>query len=101
MEARLDKLEKKLDTLIDSVQSAFEKIDQNFKSFNNRFDTINHKLNTLNEKVDLIQGNSTSTIEVLETGFNDIKAEIDKLSIFTRYEHESLFMTGLKKDETN
>ena len=68
MEDKLS-VEEKLDTFIDAVQSAFEKIDKNFESFNKRFDTINLKLNAINEKVDLLQGNSSSTIEILETGF--------------------------------
>ena len=80
--------DEKLDTFIEAVQSAFEKIDKNFESFNKRFDTINLKLNTLVEKVDLLQGNSSSTIEILETGFNDIKTEINKISVVTRYDHD-------------
>ena len=104
MEERLNRLEIKLDTLINSVQSAFEKIDQNFESFDKRFDHINLKLlklNVLIEKVDSLQGNSSSTIEILETGFNDIKSEIDKLSIFTRYDHETSFIKNLNSDQTN
>jgi len=88
MEDRLIKLEEKLSTFINAVQSAFEKIDKNFESFNKRFDVINVKLNTLHEKIDLLQGNSSSTIETLETGFNDIKTEIEKISIVTRYEND-------------
>lgn len=87
MEERLNRLEYKLDTFIDAVQSAFEKIDKNLESFNKRFDAINIKLNAINEKVDLLQGNSSSTIEILETGFNDIKTEINKISVVTRYDH--------------
>ncbi|NQX40352.1 hypothetical protein SAMN05421820_105231 [Pedobacter steynii] len=88
MEERLKTLEDKLDTFIDAVQSAFEKIDKNFESFNKRFDAIHIKLNVINEKVDLLQGNSSSTIEILETGFNDIKTEINKISVVTRYDHD-------------
>ncbi|TDO23756.1 hypothetical protein [Pedobacter duraquae] len=88
MEERLTRLEEKLDTFIDAVQSAFQKIDKNFESFNKRFDVINAKLNSLNEKVDILQGNSSSTIEILETGFNDIKTEIQKISVVTRYEND-------------
>jgi len=39
----------------------------------------------LNEKVDTLQGNSSSTIEILETGFNNIQTEIKKISVVTRY----------------
>lgn len=78
MEERIKMLEDKLDTFIDAVQSAFEKIDKNFESFNKRFDTINTRLSAINEKIDLLQGDSSSTIEILETGFNDIKTEIIK-----------------------
>lgn len=86
MEDRLKIVEEKLDGFIGAVQSAFEKIDKNFESFNKRFDTINTKLNRINEKVDLLQGNSSHTIETLETGFNDIKTEIQKIAVVTRYE---------------
>ena len=88
MEERLIKLEEKLDTFINAVQSAFEKIDKNFESFNKRFDVINTKLNILTEKVDTLQGKSSHTIETLETGFNDIKTEINKIAVVTRYDND-------------
>lgn len=93
MDENVAKLEEKLDTFINAVQSAFEKIDKNFESFNKRFDSINSKLNTLNEKVDFLQGDSSSTIEILETGFNDIKTEIKKISVVTRYENDYPYLT--------
>lgn len=88
MEDRLKIIEEKLDAFTEAVQSAFEKIDKNFESFNKRFDAINFKLNTLTEKVDLLQGNSSHTIETLETGFNDIKTEINKIAVVTRYDND-------------
>lgn len=94
MEERLTRLEEKLDTFINAVQSAFEKIDKNFESFNKRFEVINSKLTTLNEKVDLLQGKSSHTIETLETGFNDIKTEIQKISVVTRYEIDYPYLTN-------
>lgn len=92
MEDRLRLVEDKIDAFTQAVQSAFEKIDKNFESFNKRFDSINSKLNILTEKVDLLQGNSSHTIETLETGFNDIKGEIKKIAVVTRYESD---YTGL------
>ena len=86
MEDRLKRVEEKLDTFVEAVQSAFGKIDKNFESFNKRFDTINTKLNILCGKVDVLQGDSSHTIETLETGFNDIKTEIEKIAVVTRYE---------------
>ncbi|TDQ11703.1 hypothetical protein [Pedobacter metabolipauper] len=98
MEERFNNLEEKLDIFINVVQSAFEKIDKNFESFNKRFDVINGKLNTISEKVDFLQGNSSSTIEILETGFNDIKTKIHKISVVTRYEIDYPYIA---KDKLN
>lgn len=98
MEDRLRLVEEKIDAFTAAVQSAFEKIDKNFESFNKRFDLINAKLNILTEKVDVIQGNSSHTIETLETGFNDIKGEIQKIAVVTRYENDYPY---LKSDQPN
>ncbi|HWW40459.1 hypothetical protein [Pedobacter sp.] len=91
------------DTFKEATQAAFEKIDKNFESFNKRFDAINVKLNSLSERVDFIQGNSSSTIEILETGFNDIKTEINKISVVTRYEHDFPYLnkTNQKTNSEN
>lgn len=88
MDERLKKIEDSLYELSTAVKSAFEKINANLASFDKRFDNINSKLTTLSDKIDLLQGNSTHTIETLETGFKDIQNEIGKIAIVTRYEHD-------------
>lgn len=92
------KLEEKLDSFIEVVQSAFEKINQNFESFNKRFDAINQKLTVIGDKIDLLQGDSSHTIETLETGFNDIRSEIQKIAVVTRYENDYPYLKRKTED---
>ena len=96
---RIDENFEAINKKFEAVESAFKKIDKNFEYFNKRLDLIESKLNTVIEKVDFLQGNSTSTIEILEIGFNDIKTKIQKISVVTRYELDYPYL--IKEDPNN
>ncbi|MGY0036427.1 hypothetical protein [Pedobacter sp. NJ-S-72] len=66
--------------LTQNMQLLTQKVDDNFES--------------LNKRIDLLQGNSVSTMESLEKGINDIKSELQKISVVTRYESDYFYLVN-------
>ncbi len=92
MEQRIEQLEQKVEDLVghigaltDIIINALGKIDDNNSSFSNRFDAINTKLATISASIDELKGGSDKTIGALDSGFKDLKTEIQKINAVTGY----------------
>lgn len=62
---------------------------------------VDHNFESLNKRIDLLQGNSVSTMESLEKGINDVKSELQKISVVTRYENEYFYLVNPKNGLPN
>ncbi|HWW41928.1 hypothetical protein [Pedobacter sp.] len=66
-------------TVPSTLQPVLARIDRNFKSFGERLDEVEAKIDSLNERMDSLLKESSSTIKILGTRFNDIKTELNKI----------------------
>ncbi len=113
MEVRIEKIEQSVALLSETINVGFQKIDDNFQLLNKKIDLLQGDAISTNKKIDSLQGKSVSTMETLETGINDIrtelgagindikdiKSEIQKISVTTRYEQDYLYLKDEPKAE--
>lgn len=112
MEQAINKLQESVALLSETMTIGFQKSDYNFQllsqkveSLDQKVGSLDRKLGSLNQKVDdnfeslnkridLLQGNSVSTMESLEKGIKDIKSELEKISVVTRYKNDYFYLVN-------
>lgn len=114
MEQAIKKLQDSVTLLSENMIIGFQKSDDNFHLLNRKMDLLDRRVEllektvdllgkkvddnfeSLNKRIDLLQGNSFSTIESLEKGINEIKSELQKISVVTRYENDYFYLINPK-----
>jgi len=86
MEERLGKLEQHLDLLKDSFLKLSGLLEKTLVIIQDNSERVEKRLETIENQLNDLKGNSDHTIVSLETGFNEIKAEIKKINEVTSYE---------------
>lgn len=107
MEQAIKKLQDSVTLLSENMIIGFQKSDDNFHLLNRKMELldttvdllgkkVDDNFESLNKRIDLLQGNSFSTMESLEKGINEIKSELQKISVVTRYENDYFYLINPK-----
>lgn len=97
MEERVIEIEKHLDVLKDSFLKLSGLIGRSLEIIQKSNTSVEERLENIESKLDTLKGNSDHTIVSLESGLNEIKAEIQKINDVTSY--ESIFVNSRRINE--
>ncbi len=105
MEQTINKIQESIVLLSKAMAIGFQRNDDNFQLLSQKVELLDQKVDNnfvaLNKRIDLLQGNSVSTIESLEKGISDIRAELQKISVVTRYENDYFYLVHPKNGLPN